>query len=286
MPSINLNLNTPLSFLGTLAIAFGTILILTGVGVIKIKAIVVMPGKKTLITGVIIALFGFLLLSLEGSTTTNSGPSSSVAPTLGAVSLYDDFENLSYEGILNTEKWISKSKASCEISQRNGKLVLSNKQDPLSIDCIIVAKQPQFVSLNEIGTTRVDMAFSSGIKNGAVNETINILKTNTPSFYVSCGLGAAPTSIGSFFYIEYDRENLIDQSFPAEFDRDYTFTLTYDPQSYTFSCFASGQLIGSYSVKAISATLEKGMYERQINGWRSENSFAEAIIDNFSFGLP
>lgn len=286
MPSINLNLNTPLSFLGTLAIAFGMILILTGVGVIKIKAIVVMPGKKTLITGIIIALFGFLLLSLEGSPVTNGTSGLSAAPTLGPVSIYDDFENLSYEGIINTDKWISKSKTSCIISQENGKLLISNKEDSLSADCIIAVKQPQFVSLNEIGTTTAEIAFSSGVKNNAVNETITILKSNSPNLIVSCGLGAAPTSIDASFYFEYDRENLFTQSFPAEFDRSYTFTLSYDPETFTFSCLASGQLIGSYSIEDISEHLKTGLYERMISGWRSENSFAEAIIDNFSFGIP
>lgn len=286
MPSVNLNLNTPLSFLGTLAITFGMILILTGVGVIKIKAIVIMPGKKTLITGILIALLGFLLLSFDGSASTSGTATSSVAPTLGAVSVYDEFENLSYEGIFNTDKWISKSKASCLISQKNGKLTISNEESAASADCILVAKEPQFVSLNEIGTTTAEIAFSEGVKNNAVNETLSILKSNDPPFFISCGLGAAPASISSFFYVEYNRENVFNQSFPAEFDRAYTFTLHYDPKTFTFSCLASGQLIGSYSIKAISKSLEKGLYERQINGWRSETSVAEAVIDNFSFGLP
>lgn len=286
MPSVNLNLNTPLSFLGTLAITFGMILILTGVGVIKIKAIVIMPGKKTLITGIIIALFGFLLLSFDGSASTSDIPASSAAPTLGPVSVYDDFENLSYEAIFNTDKWLSKSNASCLFAQKNGKLIISNEENDSSADCILVAKEPQFVSLNELGTTTAEIAFSDGIRNNAVNETLSILKSNDPPFFISCGLGAAPESIGSFFYVEYNRENVFNQSFPAEFDRAYTFSLNYDPKTFTFSCLASGQLIGSYSIKDILESLEKGLYERQINGWRSENSFAEAVVDNFSFGLP
>ncbi|MBK9210517.1 MAG: hypothetical protein IPL71_20445 [Anaerolineales bacterium] len=269
-----------------MGILAGFFLVLTGFDVLKIDKVTVTPGTKTWMTGLILGVIGFFFLTFDSGVFSGGNPSTqSAIPTTGPLAIYDDFENLSYEGVINTDKWFSKFSSTCIVAQRSGGLFISNKEDSQGADCIAVVNQPRLVSFDQIGVMQADIQFKKGVQNGAVNQGLTILKSSNPNFYAYCGLGAAPDSISLEFVGDYNRQNLFSQGIPAEFDRTYTLRLAFDPKTSTFTCTANGQLLGSFSVADIDE-LKSATYERQLSGWRSENSFAEAVIDNFSFGTP
>src|SRR3990172_6849664 len=58
----NIPVNTPLGLVGFGLLILGVFLLLTGFNILKIEKITVKPGKPTWVTGILMALFGVVLL--------------------------------------------------------------------------------------------------------------------------------------------------------------------------------------------------------------------------------
>src|ERR1043165_1023704 len=141
MPSINVV--TPLGYLGVLAIFFGIFLIVAGLDIIRLENIRVMPGAKTWAFGSVMAVLGILLLFLDFRGSIPVSPKISPTGVPGPLGLYDDFENTSFDGTINTNLWQPKLSSQCIVAQRDGSLVFTNSEVPNgAAECLLTVAKP------------------------------------------------------------------------------------------------------------------------------------------------
>lgn len=281
MPSASFTIPSLVSFFGVSALLFGFFLTLGGLGIIKFQnTITVTEGKPTWMIGVGLIALGTLFLFIDSSTSQSTN--ANAIPTTVALSIYDNFDNVAYDGILNSNLWNPKLTSTCSAVQKNGHLEFSNSQKETSVECQISAGSA--VPVQELGALEAEIKIDSNI-NGGANQGINFVKNNAPGFFAFCGFGASPDSISLIFDVTSDGKNLIYQSAPAEFDRYYNFQLHFDYTNMQISCVVSGREIGRISVNDIP-DIKDSLFRREVSGWRDENTIAIAIIDNVKIGKP
>ena len=67
MPQISINLTEPLDILGVLGIALGVVLILGGLGILRLGSVHIPEGRRSWVAGIVVAVLGVFCLWLNGS---------------------------------------------------------------------------------------------------------------------------------------------------------------------------------------------------------------------------
>jgi hypothetical protein len=127
---------SPLGYIGVALLLFGLFLVLTGLGIIQVKEVVVSPGRKTWAVGGILVLLGgvFLVPDMAGlfsptasETLTTAGASTPTQPSTIAAdpSMYDDFNDLAFDGNVDLGLWYPTVAFPSYSEQRGGVLLLS-----------------------------------------------------------------------------------------------------------------------------------------------------------------
>ena len=192
MPSINVA--TPLGYLGVLAIFFGIFLIVAGLDIIRLENIRVMPGTKTWVFGSVMAILGIFFLFLDFRGSIPVSPSISPTSVPGPLELYDDFENTSFDGTINTNLWQPKLSSQCIVAQREGSLVFTNSEVQTgAAECLLTVVKPQSVESADLGALEADVMLShvKATDPNALNQGITFSNTTLPRFEAFCGLAAS-----------------------------------------------------------------------------------------------
>ena len=131
---------SPLGYIGVALLLFGLFLVLAGLGIIQMKEVAVSPGRKTWAVGGILVFLGgvFLAPDMAGlfsptpsGTLTTAGTSTSTPTSKIAAdpSMYDDFNNPTFDGNLDLGLWYPTVASPSYSEQRGGMLLLSLAPD-------------------------------------------------------------------------------------------------------------------------------------------------------------
>lgn len=196
--------------------------------------------------------------------TENSQPQAKNTPaptaTINAdATLYDNFDDPTYDGTVNTRLWRTGTDTSlaCNMRQENGLLITTNELVDEEIVCS--REIPQVGPGKELGALSARMKIAdnhNGYVTSVLKQFTSFIATATKHEYyeIRCGIDnigpGVPGPVVGFTI--YDTRRSGDTrpyfaTYPIEYDRWYDVRLEVDPQTMTFSCLVDGEEIASYS---------------------------------------
>jgi hypothetical protein len=188
-------------------------------------------------------------------------------------SLYDNFDNPTYEGSFDSTLWIPRGDCT-EVAQDDGAMVFQS-------NCELVVR-PTFVTFDQLELFEARVKVASDHTGEAVTQEIIFDTNDLPGgdWWAFCGIIADSEGVKSFFNVvnvgldEFD----IHQTRPAEYDRWHTIRLEVDLDTVTFSCTVDDQLLGSVVPKN-APLLQEARFERILQAARVSGAFATSSVD-------
>ena len=257
------------------------------------KETVVATQTSELIPGETPGLNSPTLASQSLAATLGSGSSPSPLQEPGA-SYYDQFEEASYDGTLNSSLWIPRA-SNCKITQVDGVLQFVNDASESHQECDLYAGRPtRLQPASQLGAFEVQAMISSDYNKESVATKEMQFRTNDLSggtWIAMCGLSVAGTGAVegfmsiSFFgdtaasYGEYDNSISLENGF----DSWHAVRLEMDATSLATTCLIDGQLIGALVPRDADLLASAG-FERAIEAARGPGAFVTSYVDNVLFG--
>jgi len=217
--------------------------------------------------------------------TSTQRPTSTPRPTIDPT-LYDNFDDPTYNGNINTRLWrvLTFTEQGCEISQQDGLLAISNVPANQKTSCDIRIKRPLAAQSNQLESLEASMQIA---EDSAGSGIYTVLKVGTLSDevhqYVDCGfVSYGQDHAISFLIYDSKLKKILYQEHYLQimYDTPYTIRLQVDPSTMTFSCLVNGEEIGSYTPDNVEE-LQAADYYREIGSSREPNSVATILFDDF-----
>lgn len=220
-------------------------------------------------------------------------PTPTPTATIDPETVYDNFNNSTFDGTFNTNLWSFKfPEEECDVAQQDGIMIYKNALSENWNSCRLYENSSQ-VSINALemfeARMRIDDDFNGvGYVVHGVQYATNAFKGGYWAAF--CGLKASDSvrpyatfdiwttaNTGSY-------ESEIYETIPAEYNRWYTLRLMLDSNTMTIKCFADDKLVGS-TIPNEENVLRELSFERYLDMGRSPNSFVTSYVDDVRF-LP
>lgn len=242
-------------------------------------------------------------------------PSSSITPTLKSPTIettlsppvgipqaiasysedayYDQFEEASYEGKINSTLWSARTSA-CTVFQKEGALKFTNNPASSGQECDIFAARPSLLSsAGELGVFEVQAMISSDYnKKNTITQEIQYRTDSIPggTWWALCGLIVdGGNKLQGFMNISFYSGGASDYTdfygtvdLDLGFDVWHTIRLEADPQTFQITCQVDGQVIGSIAPSNIEKLMGASFF-RVNEAARWKGAFATSYIDNVYF---
>lgn len=202
-----------------------------------------------------------------------------------AIPLYDNFDDTTYNGSVNTTIWRQEFHEVCEIYQQDGVMVFKNKVASDYVNCRLVRPEPSIT--NKLGIVEARVKLSSDHNGKYVNSGVQF-DTNENGWWAFCGLegGIFEEDYSKTPQIAFNVQNFvagkeadIEKKAPANYDQWYTFRIEIDPETMSFSCFVDNVFFSSI-VPSDASDLRGASFKQVVTTFRTPDAFVTSYMDD------
>lgn len=202
---------------------------------------------------------------------------------------YDAFDDPAYDGRFNDQMWYQYGGESCDIQQGGGILTFTRTDPASGEECGLGIKPPGLmIRGSDLDFTEARWQIGDDHTPPTVESNLRYW-VNLPDGewqYILCGLFVdGPDKIDFLFDVVDSRQGSIHSEFVPHlsYNQWYTARMEIDPTTMEFSCFANGELVGSY-VPDNADQLREAQFEVGFHTWFSEGAMATIQADDAQFG--
>ncbi len=203
-----------------------------------------------------------------------------------APSVYDGFDDPTYDGSVNTALW-NLSDPDCGLSQQDGHMLLAN-------GCVLEVSRPGRVRGRQLESLVVQLRQPSDYEipegKGASTTVKVIVDFDNGWWDAECGVLADADWIGVRFLVydtrlgtEHEQNNLYIADHPIDYDRWYQVQLQVDPETMSFECLLDGAVIGSF-IPENGDELRNAFFKRWLDA--GGDAKAATLVDFFRLIPP
>lgn len=202
--------------------------------------------------------------------------------------LYDAFDDPAYDGGFNDQLWYQYGGQSCNVSQDGGTLTINRTDQTTGEECGLAVKPPGItIRGSDLGYTEALWQISDDHIPPTVEGALRYL-ADLPDgqWYVSCGLIAGDQNFDFLFdAVDTRQGSVYSQAIPRLFyNQWYLARIEVDPATMEFSCYADGELVGSY-IPDNADQLREASFEVEFHTWFPPGSMATIQVDDTRFGV-
>jgi hypothetical protein len=213
------------------------------------------------------------------------------------ITLYDNFNDTSFDGFYNPLKWTPNSSNRFNIRQVSGAIVFTNTAlTPAGTGIDANATQPGVRTLRQLQQYEAKLKMSSDHSGGWAMVELKIASDNIPDhgFWTQCYLGAgsgatqpgfycdANVSIGSTFNTEYWIGGTTVNGIAINYNTWYTVRFVVDPATARISYYLNNTLVGGYT-PSIANDMKSANFWPQIGAYNSDaNTIGTRYVDDVS----
>jgi len=205
-------------------------------------------------------------------------------PVVLIPTLYDDFNNLSYNNSINTGLWKTIQDPNCDVKQEDGTAIF--KLNELSANrTLCYLELPKYVEFNKVGYIESKIL----AKNDASGDmSLGIIEFKTTGFtpdtdwVTQCGIIRTPkeNKVELFLYVDNSFPNgqEIYQTITASTEEFYKMRLEMNPETGSIECYANDEIVGSHNPTNVN-TLKTQLFNRHFVGFWSPQSKGTYQVD-------
>ena len=258
----NIPVSSPLNYVGVFLLILGFFLVLSGFRIIKIEKVTVTPGRKTWGVGLVMLAIGivFLLPEISGTlllpstTPAVAVPGSTIYPTPlsntheTVLSIYDDFNKLSYENSFDRSKWDFEGASLDQAAQQNSIMVLRQANaTPSSPNTRLYSREYKDAPLESPMVFETKMMLSPDEHDGSIGFQVLFFLPSGEIWSAGCtiieegpwALCSESASWAESHFYEAERE-------PTDWGKWHTFRIEIDPEMMMFSYYIDGEMKGTH----------------------------------------
>lgn len=196
-------------------------------------------------------------------------------------SLHDDFNEATYNGSFNRQKWEAAGDCS-SVSQENGSLVFRSKDE--GCDLYVLSANSGYTYLSDPSWLEAKVRIEDDFQGNVATQELQFITDKLPGngYWILCGIQVDGSGTRLFFDVNnYGKDDAAEyrQEFPAEPGKWYTLHLAIDSKTMTTSCTVDGEVLGSY-VPAEAALLRKVEFRRVVEAARGSNASMTSAVDD------
>jgi hypothetical protein len=206
-------------------------------------------------------------------------------PVVLMPTLYDDFNNPSYNNNINASLWKTIQDSNCDVKQENGTAVF--RLNDLSANrTLCYLELPKYVEYNRVGYIESKLL----AKNGASGDmSLGIIEFKTTGFVpdtdwiAQCGIIQTPkeNKVELFLYVDNSFPNGQEtyQTITASTEEFYKMRLEMNPDTGSIQCYANDKIVGSHNPTNANA-LKTQLFNRHFVGFWSPQSVGIYQVDD------
>jgi hypothetical protein len=187
--------------------------------------------------------------------------------------LYDNFNDPSFEGTFNGRKWTKNTSTGCDIIQSEGALLFESTEATSSYrECALTINHPATVKSNQLGTVEARIQLASfGLSDGGAGQGIQLTTSDLPggSWWAWCGTKATKNKgiFHEFEIMNWGTRKQVDTSSISPTDKQWhTIHLEANPDTLQITCMVDGNLLGSAIPNDVAA-LKGAQFSRSLQTW-------------------
>jgi len=222
------------------------------------------------------------------SSPTNT-PSSTPTPTATIDSdptVYDNFNNPTYDGKWNKSLWADNSfPGATAIEQQNGNVIISRQSSGSSI---LRTRRPGKWTLDQLGFIEAKIMLGSNIETlsgGSIGIGIDKY-TSQDNWWSFCVIGGGQDLIEAWVNCHTDGNihgKYSTDSFPVQYNTWHIMRIEIDPDTTTITYFIDGQQVGSYTPKD-PETFKNTQFSPLLNVWSEDGGLTIGYADYVRIG--
>jgi predicted Ser/Thr protein kinase len=194
------------------------------------------------------------------------------------LTLYDDFEDPTYDGSYNTALWGDWGVDDCDLFQGDGYLSLTNH-------CILEVQRPLKIRGKQLESIEARMKRTSvndiSLESASGTDLKALVDFDVgQSWVVGCGILAQPGWLGIHFTVGDNRlgdeGELYISEVQIDYDRWYDIRLQVDPETMTFECLVDGSVMGSFTPQN-TEELRDASFRRWLDSYGNEVTLVDYV---------
>ena len=206
-------------------------------------------------------------------------------PTVLTPTLYDDFNNPSFNSGINTGLWKTIHDSNCEVIQQN-ETALFRLNELSENRTLCYLELPKYVEFNRVGYIESKLLAQN---DGSGDMSLGIIEFKTTGFtpdtdwIAQCGIIQTPkeNKVELFLYVDNSFPNGQEtyQTVTAATEEFYNMRLEMDPDTGAVQCYANDNIVGSHNPTNVD-TLKTQLFNRHFVGFWSPQSAGTYQVDD------